>query len=949
MKQDLVPPMRPRRSYGLPQRLMLLGLLLLASAPLAQAQVVIRERVEIAPPDTVLLERNRATRTGDQHRFQSTQQASLVAPHDGQLKLFYKAAQFFGEALDTDALLEITRQTDTTVVQQTDSITQHFQDPMVLLAAEVPSCHQEVWFYGVGPFTYRANRRGNSQASSNGNSASINVNSRFPNNILLDEAAYNCNEQQNLRSGHLWVGASAIPSFLGDGPVAARSFLRYELGEVEDVDSLIALEQARLHLEAVPDAAWQQGDNAFLIYEVATAWDRRATTWDTQPGVTNMSVLLESGVGDYDVDVTAFVQRWLDDPSSNHGFRLSSASEFTSACALQTFMVIDTDHPDFPERPTYLELAFSREDTALASVSAVDLVKEGEEITFAYLDASRSLDLVSQRVDSMEVEGAMRQGQVLTFEAAAAAGCAAHQKDQLEVFAFVEEIELDFLRQDDVAFPRAGDEATVMVSKFRTDTNLDGSVNFASPFSGPDADPDTFRPQVTGLEAGRDVKFRVEVLRNGVVQYDEVFESVSGALSGGDLAYRGDQHLRLVSNAQPVSAPASATYDDDFRGRQTIRAELEDVVRVTLQLDGNDTFIERELPVGRPASEDGRKAVRRAELNWMTYEGLASAPEVITERMSEDWAQAGSYFKKMGEGTFGEITNVLLIQFGRGGLFGIGGPLTTAPTDDTLRVKITLESGASADIEADYTAGDNISQVASKLFFKILQTFPNIDVEIAGAESDLGGRRIKRADDKIYLVVDVGKKVSFENFSGGKKVKLKRAEINLNKLEAHDQNVVAMNVRDDNDQTLDVIVVPNGSMRRTELGGKIIDVQGRAFDDRDTSTRLKNTVFLVKQAADANDDFPNVAGHEAGHVLLVGDFPGSDPDPNNRSHSLNMENLMYRIAPTVETLTSAKRLTEGQHDEARCESAPATDTLTCPGPRDTTNPVLLQKKSKADQ
>ena len=89
--------------------------------------------------------------------------------------------------------------------------------------------------------------------------------------------------------------------------------------------------------------------------------------------------------------------------------------------------------------------------------------------------------------------------------------------------------------------------------------------------------------------------------------------------------------------------------------------------------------------------------------------------------------------------------------------------------------------------------------------------------------------------------------------------------------------------------------------------------------------------------------------HEAGHALLVGDFPdrqaGCQEQPE--SHTNNSEHIMFCDLTEYrnDTLSGPKRITPAQQLEARCESSdPQTNLVTCPGPgiADAVNPPLLK-------
>lgn len=469
-------------------------------------------------------------------------------------------------------------------------------------------------------------------------------------------------------------------------------------------------------------------------------------------------------------------------------------------------------------------------------------------------------------------------------------------------------VEPEFIRQDNTPIPKAGPEATLMVSKAVTTENLPDAATFVGP-PGADPDPATFRLQMTALPPGSDVKFKLEVLRDaqGVV-YTHTFDAIEGTLENGTLAYRMDEHIRFVSNAPPGSAPSGAVYDDEYRGHQTIRAELGDLVRATLILDGEETDIDTELPVGRPPSEVGPNAIRTAEINFMTLDGVNSAPQTIVDRMSEDWAQAAVRFDLAGQSTITPVENALTVE----------GPAVS----DSGMVSV---------------------EVNGQLV--VVEVLPNqkaalIAYNVASAIADSTGLSTSLPPhpdqvppgnfDRWLVIVDKGQNVTFENWSDTfANLDFNPTVLNytmpVNETEG---NVLGLNFKDDDDQTIDLFAA-------SEVPGDTLGFAG--YDDiADALPGLVNTIVIGEASADQFDDYPTVAGHEVGHVLFNKDFPGDDP--NNDGHSTTSTNLMYPVASQKETYSATKRLTPYQHSDARADSGPGSD-----------GPVLLQPKPLPNQ
>jgi len=499
------------------------------------------------------------------------------------------------------------------------------------------------------------------------------------------------------------------------------------------------------------------------------------------------------------------------------------------------------------------------------------------------------------------------------------------------------------LSQDDTPYQATlpAEDKYLMVSKFRTNFRLPGSVGFSTTYSTADADTATFRPQVTGIPQGKTVQFRVRVTRNGQdvkfrasdgqatdaagQEYYE-FDAVGDLLADGMYAYRGTQHIRLVSNAPPEDArdiPRRATYDDEYRDQQTIRVELEDSVHVSLVIDGQETSRVIHRPVGRPAAEDGPDAIRRVELNWHTYidksgaspDTLDSVPETITARMSEDWAQASVYFENLAESHFDadQMRNVFYIRT-RDDTTLVAGTVTIEVTMDgtTRTIVLNHQQGHSAHV----VAVDLAAQIRSALGLPGLSVAAISGQTLSERTSTVVPHTYTR---RMYIVVGRGLDIVVETTftSGG----LFAGPVDFRyfiecTLETHQMGAIATNFVDFSTETVDVFVVPNNVLH--DETGVNPRIWGKGIPNSRAGVDATNTMFLVENAADRNDSRPLVAGHEVGHVMGL-----SHPSQDSTNFIGIIppaewpENLMYRFTPLVERYDAAKRLRTRQQKHIR--------------------------------
>jgi hypothetical protein len=511
------------------------------------------------------------------------------------------------------------------------------------------------------------------------------------------------------------------------------------------------------------------------------------------------------------------------------------------------------------------------------------------------------------------------------------------------------------LRQNDEPIPEegdpvAGDLAAVMVSKVPTEWQLD---DLALPFDVPTRfcdkedenpadwecepyehfDPDTFRPEVAGLEARRTVRFCVEVVQDGQASgcgEGALFEGVEGVRrEDGAVAYRGDLFLRLVSNE---ADDGRGTDLNAHEARQTLRVRLGDVVRVTAQVERDGAFEDvavTQRPVGRPgrASETGPLAARRVDLRWHVIAGLPAQVqhEVATARMSEHWAQAAVRFASAPPLQFepGIIRNVVMVRLARGRTRDAG----------SVTVSVRRAGGPAIPITLGYAADQRLSEVVNGFAMQLRQSgaLSNVSLLIDAFPAQTRDEReallVEEARARrYYLAIAPGSDVELTGFAGDQEIVFERYQRSGGSWTTHDLFALAMHLKDLSPATADVIVLPDGAFSGRD-GRPDRNIAGKGLDD-DGKFRLRAqlTLFITEPAANGSRNLGGTASHEIGHVLGLNHYAQAQADPDaylaSEAFGDRVTNLMYERPETrAAGMGGPKRLTPEQHEEARSRSA----------------------------
>ena len=353
--------------------------------------------------------------------------------------------------------------------------------------------------------------------------------------------------------------------------------------------------------------------------------------------------------------------------------------------------------------------------------------------------------------------------------------------------------------------------------------------------------------------------------------------------------------------------PEIAQYDDEYLEEQTILVKLGDTIRATVLVDGN-VADSTTLPVGRPASENGLKAIRIGYINFIELPGLSPSlppqPETTVDRINEDWAQVAIRFDLAGASTIDPVANVITVKNRAG----------TASADGTASVTVAPGQGTPTPVMINIFAGDTEEQIAQRLASEISNTVPGVTAQHYPHRT--------QNEDFWFVLVDKGNNVTFSNISSDPAdVFIQPPALNYrdeDKIDFLAGNVLGLNFKDDDARTIDMFAVPNGALP---------GAYGRAGHDEHQFTLpgWQNTILIIESAVNGNDaSNPLTAGHEVGHVLFDGLFDGSDPA--SPGHSPDPQNLMSvgSQGGELEDFREGKRLTNEQNEDARTDSATPT-------------------------
>ena len=414
---------------------------------------------------------------------------------------------------------------------------------------------------------------------------------------------------------------------------------------------------------------------------------------------------------------------------------------------------------------------------------------------------------------------------------------------------------------------------------------------------------------------------------------------------------RMNRFVRFVSNAEPgqggspgTANPHGGTYDDEFEkrgteGNRTVRVELTDTVEIiaVAEVDGIPVATPPlALPVGDlDGNLDAVDTPALVHVQWASRPAFNTAPDVMTARLSEDFAQVAVAFEDRGPmTTYDEVQNVFQLVPNNPTNLNLANWTTTA--QGTIGLKFRLPGGSYVTAEYEHSAGERMYTIARGIRESIRAAAGKDQTWFEQNTADFPSDGATPTSSDIQLVlIDRGNSVDFDRtgFKSSADVDVSEFEINYLDLGGRVHRALRMNARDADQETLDLIAAqprslwsgPQWDTNRQSLLGAAIHYGDNDLRDVLTST---NTVLLVPGAADAPDDVPFPAAHEVGHVLLAGDEPGPKPSPNAcrqwEDHSGRPTNFLECGSDPqgAEDWDESKRFLDAQAHQIRAQHGP---------------------------
>ena len=348
-------------------------------------------------------------------------------------------------------------------------------------------------------------------------------------------------------------------------------------------------------------------------------------------------------------------------------------------------------------------------------------------------------------------------------------------------------------------------------------------------------------------------------------------------------------------------------------------------------------------PLGQPPSQVGIDAVRFGKLVWHTYKTpqvtVASEPAVITERVSEDWAQASIIFTQENS-YFNPATTTNVLRLSAPGTNGV------LPDNGTVTVELSTPDG-SCSTTVIYSAGWTVNRVANRLRAQIGDVpsvgcpspLPVGDIGVfrhsTTSQAGIGGNSNLQDVDVVFgraseTIVTSSRKTGLLGV-----VRI-GPDFDFTPSKSEDLLTAGMAYRDADPTTVDIFAVPFRI-----INSYTDNTTTQAFTTK-SEDQVPTVIFVPPFAVDLADDYPMVMGHEVGHALFDGPGGGLVSGPTG-NHSPVEYHLLFRRAEGgggTEKADEMKRLSPVQHVAVRCESGPVADvaSLTC-DPDDQSDPA----------
>ena len=140
-------------------------------------------------------------------------------------------------------------------------------------------------------------------------------------------------------------------------PAAIRSLIDFDLSTIPDNTTITSAKLTLYNNDddiaiGGPGHSKISGSNESVLQRVTASWDINTVTWNNQPTATNINQVLlpesTSAYQDYmDIDVTALIQYFIENPAENHGLMLKLKTEQH----YRSLNFCSSDHADASKHP----------------------------------------------------------------------------------------------------------------------------------------------------------------------------------------------------------------------------------------------------------------------------------------------------------------------------------------------------------------------------------------------------------------------------------------------------------------------------------------------------------------------------------------------------------------------------------------------------------------------
>jgi hypothetical protein len=157
-------------------------------------------------------------------------------------------------------------------------------------------------------------------------------------------------------------------------PYVGQSLIEFDISQIP---SNVTITEAQISLYHNPSSssAGQSGINESKLKKVTSSWNESTVTWNNKPTTSSSGAIIlatsTSAIQDYEnIDLTAIVQDWYTNSSSNNGLML----DITTRNPLASMLFCSSDYSDSTKRPKLVVCYTNNKSNSISSINeSVDI------------------------------------------------------------------------------------------------------------------------------------------------------------------------------------------------------------------------------------------------------------------------------------------------------------------------------------------------------------------------------------------------------------------------------------------------------------------------------------------------------------------------------------------------------------------------------------------------